>query len=297
MGSVLTKPGIPASRRLVWIEGIRTPERIALAYFFYLALLSLYRRSPGMQRPFLVALLPVLCALWCLESADSRAWSRVLRDWTSMCLILVGYWSMGWFANSSLHSHEGQWVNWDRAILNNFGLRHAIEGPGPAIPYLLEGSYLLLYAIPPMALGAVYLCRARVDTDRLLSVLFLGTLSAYALLPLFPVTSPRLAFPGTDLPAFHTGPRNINTYLLDKFDIATSVFPSGHVAVAFSTAFGLLTALRHRRAIWLAAFAAAILIWIATIYGRYHYAVDGLASIVIAATAWQVVERWATDAR
>ncbi len=280
-----------------WIDGIRPPERIALCYFILLAVLACYRPVGGGQRLLLTALPVVLCVLWKLESSDSRPWSRVLRDWTSLGLILAGYWSMGWFANSSPHPREVQWVGWDRALLGTFGLRRVIEAAGAAIPNALESCYLLLYAIPPIALGTVYLCRARAHTNRFLSILFLGTLSAYALLPVFPLTSPRLAFPGTDLPAFSDVPREVNTFLLDRFDIATSVFPSGHVAVAFSSAFGLMSALRRRRTVWLTAFAAAILIWVATIYGRYHYALDGLASLIITATAWQVVERWGADAR
>jgi membrane-associated phospholipid phosphatase len=80
--------------------------------------------------------------------------------------------------------------------------------------------------------------------------------------------------------------------VLDHLDISTGVFPSGHVAVAFSSAFALLSVLRQRRWIWCSAFIIATMVYVATIYGRYHYAVDGLASIVIAFVAWRVAERW-----
>ena len=74
-------------------------------------------------------------------------------------------------------------------------------------------------------------------------------------------------------------------------DIGTSVFPSGHVAVAFSSAFGMLRAVRSRPGIWVPVFVVATLVYAATIYCRYHYAVDGLASIGIAALAWKVSGR------
>ena len=82
----------------------------------------------------------------------------------------------------------------------------------------------------------------------------------------------------------------MNTYLLDHLDISTSVFPSGHVAVAFSSALALFTVLRERRKVWMGAFAAAVLIYAATIYGRYHYAVDGAASILIVTASWACVK-------
>jgi hypothetical protein len=33
-------------------------------------------------------------------------------------------------------------------------------------------------------------------------------------------------------------------------------------------------------------------VYSATVYGRYHYAVDGLASIVITSVAYLIAERW-----
>jgi membrane-associated phospholipid phosphatase len=37
---------------------------------------------------------------------------------------------------------------------------------------------------------------------------------------------------------------------------------------------------------WGGIFTAATLVFIATVYGRYHYAVDGIASIGISTGAW-----------
>ena len=65
-------------------------------------------------------------------------------------------------------------------------------------------------------------------------------------------------------------------------------FPSGHVAVAFSSGFGLLRAMPRKRWWWSAIFATATMVYIATVYGRYHYAADGIASIGISTAAWWV---------
>jgi hypothetical protein len=40
--------------------------------------------------------------------------------------------------------------------------------------------------------------------------------------------------------------------------------------------------------VWVTAFAVAFIVYVSTVYGRYHYAVDGLASIVITAIAWRI---------
>jgi membrane-associated phospholipid phosphatase len=99
-----------------------------------------------------------------------------------------------------------------------------------------------------------------------------------------------LADPGQDLPHYSNVFRWINLWLLDHCDIAASVFPSGHVAVAFSAAFGVLRSIPDRRKFCAAMFGLACLVLIATIYGRYHYAADGFASVLIATASWAGLE-------
>jgi membrane-associated phospholipid phosphatase len=59
------------------------------------------------------------------------------------------------------------------------------------------------------------------------------------------------------------------------------VFPSGHVAVGFSAAFAMWLAVPAHRGLGWTLLAGAVVVWITTIYGRYHYAADGLASFVV----------------
>jgi len=226
-----------------------------------------------------------ISALICSEAAVSRPWSRVVRQWASLSLILIGYWLQAWVAGTPPGNIHPAWEAWDKHLLDGYGLNHVVEAFGWAGPALLETCYLLVYAIPPLSLGLVYACGERRRANQYLAILFLGTLSAYALLPLFPTVSPRLAFP-TDVPPFRGIARAINIALLDRFDISTGVFPSGHVAVAFSSALGLFTVMRKRFWVRGAAFAMTILVYIATIYGRYHYAIDGLASLGLVLATW-----------
>ena len=177
-------------------------------------------------------------------------------------------------------------MNWDRILLNEMGLRAALESLGGLLPSMLEAIYLSLYAIPAICLGALYWQGGRSRIDKFLTTLLFGTLCAYALLPYFPTVSPRLAFPAQDLPNASSVWRSINVWLLDHCDIRTSVFPSGHVAVAFSSAFGLLRAIPERRWLGLSVLVTAAIVYTATIYCRYHYAADGLASIGISLLAW-----------
>jgi membrane-associated phospholipid phosphatase len=210
------------------------------------------------------------------------------RDWVPLTLILAGYRELNWFAGPATSHWNNLWIGFDRLLLNQLGLRAAIETFGGAAPGTLELVYLLLYTIPPVCMAALYLNGARNNSDRFLFTLLLGTFAAYALIPYFPSASPRTVFPNEDLPHYASIWRSWNVWLLDRYDISTGVFPSGHVAVAFSCGFGLLRAMPGKRWWWGAIFTTATMVFIATVYGRYHYAVDGIASIGISTAAWLV---------
>ena len=284
--SLVSAPSL--QRRLSLQIAPRDYEKVILLFFCLVAAVSWRWVLPLDAQLRIVAMPPLILAFWAIEKAHSRPWTRVARDFLALGLIVPGYWSLGLLSTAQFSPWQPIWIGWDRMLLYDFGMKAGVEGLGSTIPFVLELAYLLLYAFPPAALLTLNLIQQRSRIGRYLFVLFLGTFTAYLLLPVWPVSSPRLAYPGADLPLFEGFPRNINVWVLDHLDILTSVFPSGHVAVAMSNAFGLLVAVPSRHKIWGAAFGAAGLVYAATIYGRYHYAMDGLASIVIATAAWRV---------
>jgi membrane-associated phospholipid phosphatase len=266
-------------------EGCRPSERVLLAYFLYTAAMAV-AHSLGPARQVLAVTIPVL--LWSLANVESRRsqpWSRVLREWLPLGFILVAYRQVDWFQAPPLAGLQQTLVDWDRILLNRWGLRALIESLGRLIPSVLEFSYLCLYLIPPFCVGALYWFGQRKRVDRFLSTFFMGTFAAYALLPYFPTLSPRLAFPHSDLPISSGWWRSANLWLLNRMDITTSVFPSGHVAAAFSAAFGLWRTLPERRIVCYGVLLMAGLVYLATIYCRYHYAADGAASLLISLLA------------
>lgn len=265
---------------------LHTSEYVLLIYFCYTAILATAWHVPVALRALGIAVPCTLAALACSETRSGNKATGVLREWVSPALVLFAYQQVNWFAQAhSSFTRENRWVLWDRLLLNQWHARGIIESLGSTIPFWLEVSYLLVYAMPPLALGILYWTGHRKRVDTFLFTFLLGTLLAYALLPLFPSDPPRWVFPGQDLPTISTAPRRLNLWLLDHCDIRTSVFPSGHVAAAFSAAFGLLVALpeKKRYGVMLLAFATAIAI--TTVYGRYHYAVDGAGGFLVSVLA------------
>lgn len=269
---------------------LRRSEWLLVAYFAYTAVLAqVLPLRPPVPVVAAVVNLTVLAGFGLLAWAESlrrRGFFAVLRDWYAAPLMLLAYREMGWFAPAHhTHQYERTWVGWDRVLLNDWGLKSAIESLGPLLPSVLELSYLLVYAIAPFAMAMLYIYRKRERVDRFLIIFLTGILVSYALFPYFPSEPPRAVFPGDQFPSVGTVFRRVNWVLLAGYGIHTSVFPSAHVAGAFSAAFAMLRLLPERRWVGRLLLPLAVSIAVATIYGRYHYAADAVAGFAISVAA------------
>jgi membrane-associated phospholipid phosphatase len=256
----------------------RSSERLAVAYFVYVALIAPFYIARPWRAWIVVA--AVAAGLWLMG-----LWTPIARDLAPLGATLTAYREMDWFS-SVPHDHhlERAWVAWDRVALDG-GLRAAIESAGAILPGILELSYLLVYAVGPAVVVAAIVHRRRHTTDQLWMAYLAGTLGAYALFPYFPSDPPRIAFPGADLPHVVTALRTLNLYIVGGYGIHSSVFPSAHVSSAFSAAWGLLKTIPEKRWIGWSMAAYAVLVSIATVYGRYHYGVDVLAGFAVSLLA------------
>ena len=270
----------------MWSD-LRNSERILVCYFAYSTVLACLLNLPLEIRIRAWAAnagVGLLYALLCRRR--EYGWS-VLRDWIPPALMLLAYKQMGWFAPAT-HDYalENSWIQWDRLLLRQWGGRALIESV-PGLPALLELSYLLVYAVPPFAVGAFYLLNKRERVDSMLVVYSLGLLLAYGQFPAWPSEPPRTVFPGEDAPTIDNLLRRMNLYLVGGYGIHTSVFPSAHVSGAFSAAFAFWMLAGRRRFLQIGFTIYATLVSLATVYGRYHYAVDAMAGFVVAiAAAW-----------
>ncbi len=268
-------------------EMFRPSEWVLLAYFSYTGILALQYNLPAGQKVLGLAVPLVLFALGYLDSSFyRRRWTSMVRDWLPAPLVLAAYWQVNWFrVDYHLEELERLWLTWDRYLLNELGLRAAVESLGPVIPSMIEISYLLMYVVPPFSIAAFYILRKRDRIEQYMFPFLLGTLSAYAMISHFPSGSPRVEHAGLDLPNIFTVWRQFNIWILNHGDIQTSVFPSGHVTAAFSAAFGMMLALPERPWFGRILLINSFLILVATVYGRYHYAADGIAGLAISLTA------------
>ncbi|MEK7408424.1 MAG: phosphatase PAP2 family protein [Acidobacteriota bacterium] len=265
---------------------LRPSEWLLALYFSYVALRGVTAGGPPEASSWWCGLtLAGWIMLLLLARAEHRSGSRfwsIVRDWLPAPLLLVAYWAVDWPPTVS-HDYrlERAWLHLDKVLLNDWGGQAAIEYFGWTVPFCLDLCYSLLYAVPPVSIGILYLYRRRQRVDCFLFTLLLGVLTTYTLLPLFPSRSPRIAFPGEDLPTFTTPFRQLNLWVLDRCDIQASVFPSAHVTVGFSAALAMMLALPERKRVGWTIAIVALGVAVVTVYGRYHYAVDGLAAAAV----------------
>jgi len=243
-------------------------------------------------RPWLTlgAVAAVLFALAYAEEHGPRRAISYARDWVTLALLLAAYREMDWFTPRHFDNHlEKVWIVWDRTLLHALGLRQIIEWTGPWVPSVLEISYLLVYAVGPFLVAMVYVHQRRQWIGWILFLYVLGTLAAYGLFPYFPSSPPRTVFPQQDLPGVTTFLRRFNLFLVRGYGIHSSVFPSAHVSSAFSAAWALLLFVPDKKVLGWGMAVYATLVSIATVYGRYHFAVDALAGLGISLAAAGVV--------
>jgi membrane-associated phospholipid phosphatase len=274
---------------------IRRSEWVIVAFLTYAAIAALILPVAPPVRNLVVllnlAVILVYGLLLHFDSANRITALSIVRDWLPLVLIMLAYREMGWFAMPQ-HSHAGHaleahWVIWDRVVLRG-GAKAAIEAFGSILPSVLEIAYTLVYALAPFALAMLYIYGHRDRVDRFLLIFSVGVLLCYAQFPFWPSEPPRVIFFGQDFPLYHTVFRRFNLWILGSYGIHTSVFPSAHVAGAFSAAFGMWRAMPRPK--WVSRFllTAALLIAIATVYGRYHYAADAAAGFSMAVFALAV---------
>ncbi len=260
-----------------------------IGFFCYVAALSVWMRPATAPRAFpFVVLACATAAIFTLAAGERTAapFFSYARDWLALILTLTAYREMDWFTPAQ-HAHllEQAWIRWDRLVLDRWGARALIEWPGNVMPGYLEFCYLLVYAVGPFTIAMVYAYRRRDVIDRVLVLYLSGTLLAYAMFPFFPSEPPRLVFPGADRPQLLSPLRRFNLWVLGGYGIHSSVFPSAHVSSAFSAAWAVLLFIPDRRRLGWGMLIYAVSVAIATVYGRYHYAVDAAAGFGISLIA------------
>jgi membrane-associated phospholipid phosphatase len=213
---------------------------------------------------------------------------RFLGDWYPMLLLAALYGEIGvltldaGFQNDLPIQRLEAWV-----FGSQVAYRWIRELPNPALSWVLHASYLayypILYASP---LGLWLVGRRDASRHTIFAVMATFYLCYIAFL-FFPVAGPRYAFDAAHNAATDVWPARFAQWLLDRGDSWGAAFPSSHVAASV-VATGM--ALRYWRALGLVLLPFTGGLILAVVYGQFHYAVDAMAGLVVAALMLGVMQ-------
>ena len=256
---------------------------IAVAYAVYLAIVSFLRPEFRRARPALIAAAAVavgLAALWPAPASPSVAFAVI----APALVLLAGYKLSGLLFVRVDEAIENALRASDRAWLERTGIfRGYAAGPWIVREYL-EASYLLVYAAIPA--GAVMLVATghRSALDFYWSVVLAAEFICYGMLPWIQTRPPMLLEEPAMLPPVR-GVRRLNQLIAGSASIRANTIPSGHAAGAMASALVLLSVTPAIGTVFLV---VAVSIAIASILGRYHYAVDSLLGFLVALIVWLI---------
>jgi len=261
---------------------MRANETIVLVYLIYLLTAAWLLRLPRATRIKVTVITTIdAAALWWLAS-QSGAWMFV-RDWQAVLQILIGYWLSGLFFQAPMLRVEAFLSRGDRWLFERLGLNVAVARSPRMLLEMLELAYLSVYFVLPLGFFVASAVDHNLDVSRYWSIVTLAALACYGVLPWIQTRPPRALDDQMMIARRRVTVRRLNDAVLQRGSIQVNTFPSGHAAGAFATAL----AVAHVSPVAGCAFVfVACGIVIGSIVGRYHYAADSLAGVIVAVVAW-----------
>lgn len=173
---------------------------------------------------------------------------------------------------------------WEAAL---FGLQPSVAWarawPWLPVSELLHLGYVSYYLVVPAAAVAVYRAAGDRGLERAAVTVGLAFFLCYLCFAVFPVAGPRYEFARIDGPPARGPVFAVVHGVLEAGSSKGTAFPSSHVAAATAA---LLACLRDARRAFRWLLVPVVLLTLGTVYGRFHYAIDALAGLAVAWTAW-----------
>ncbi len=223
-----------------------------------------------------------------------------LRDWFPCVLIPLAYRESGlFFTPDPSHRLDHLFIQWDNALLRNSIVAYGLSHWSTILTPYFEFAYMLTYPLVPLGLLSLIVARQRgcmkkpegstpeLVVDHFWTASLLAMFTCYVVYPFFPLTPPRVLFPGL-VDDSHSALRHLNLWLLHQNGDQASLFPSGHVAGVTAVALAVRAYLPRLGCVFII---GAVSIALATVVGRYHYAADALAGTLVGLMASLISRR------
>lgn len=204
-----------------------------------------------------------------------------LREWFPLLVLLSGYSWMGLVMDLKPQVDQDGWMlAADRLLFFGVDPTDALERIiNRPLSVWLAFSYSFYAVLYPLCLGGVYLKAGRLALREVLFAVGTALAIAYVSYWLIPVKGPLLSRPfGVSLDLYLIA--GVKEAMMDRTRISWDCFPSMHTCAAL-----LLSgySYKHLRSVFWATLPMVASIPFACVYLRYHYVVDVLAGVALAA--------------
>jgi hypothetical protein len=265
-------------------------EWIVVVYAAYFAAIAWTRGySRGLRWGTVAALLAT--GLLTVLPPPAGLWMTIARNLLPVLLLLAGYRLSGLFFVAPMTSVEARLMAVDRRVFDAMTWTRHLRLQGSGCHAALELAYLCVYAMVPLGALTLVVSGASNQVATYWTVVLAACFTSYAMLPWLQTRPPRAIHrvaAQEDVPDLRRGLRRLNLAILRCSSNQVNTIPSGHVAAALAVS---LMVLSTDVVLGLAFLTMALAIAVATVVGRYHYAVDSLAGAAVALVSWLCLGR------
>lgn len=262
---------------------VRLSVAIGVVFFSALALVSLaeHGRTRGTALAGVVARAPWRVALTsmalvsigvALEARSHERWASIALDWLPGAYLLAGYWLPAQLARRTAPALQARLEAADRRLFEG-GLARLVDAAPRVLLEYLEAAYLCCYVIVPAGLAWMYVAGRRAEADAFWTAVLLAALPCYALVARCETRPPRSIDSQRFVRPRHLAVRSLNLAVLGRASIGVNTFPSGHAAASLAAALSVGAVMPAAGA---ALAVVAVSIAVASVVGRYHFALDAL---------------------
>lgn len=262
---------------------------VDLLALVYLGLTGLLAAASGSARGALLAGLHLTAGIAILAvsrwGVPSNPWLAFLRLAYPVVATPLLYSELAWLNQLHVTGYFDATVQgWEQAI---FGVQLSMEAsrwvPTLWVSEVLHAGYLSYYLLVPGAALGVFLLAGRRALHEWAFTVGLAFFVSYLVFSLFPVAGPRYEFPIIDGPPARGFLFALVHRILEGGSSKGTAFPSSHIAAAVTA---WLAASRYRRDLFWLFLVPVVALVLGTVYGRFHYGIDALAGLVVAAASF-----------
>ncbi|MGH8005168.1 MAG: phosphatase PAP2 family protein, partial [Limisphaerales bacterium] len=262
-------------------------DMATLAYLFVISILiTIFNpQLPGWWRFLLLHLGIGSSILFVAGIRREHPAFKFFRNWYPFLLLIFLFWETENFVHLIFPDWKNDWlIAADFKLLGGHPTVALEKIANPYVTEFFEFIYFTYYFAPLYGLW-IYLKQSEKSFQFFAAHYFLALYLGYLIFPLVPAEGPwkTLAGQQTMLIEGKWIFRQLNDYLHHQGAIVGGCFPSTHLSAATAVVF---SAARWNKKLFLGGVIWFALLFFSTVYGRYHYLVDGLAGLAVGAIAF-----------